>query len=275
MPPPDIQQLLALNRAHWEAASKVHASSPYYQVDAVRAGGCSLSEVELAELGSIAGQRGLHVQCGIGLETISLARLGATMTGVDFAPSAVEQAQVLATECGVSADFRVADVLDLRDIASEPFDFIYTSHGVLRWLPELATWAAGLYRHLRPGGLLYVFEIHPLVYRIRKLDASGVVLGGNYFLESPRVVRLASTHAGDVALGDAMRVVHTDWSIGTLMTQLLDSGLFLESYHEHAGCSYNRNGWFPRRLGGLWHPMLKTLPLPLSFSLRLRRPATG
>lgn len=260
-----------INRSHWEALTQLHAASSYYRIEEVRRGGCTLSDVELREIGNVRDLRGLHLQCGLGLETISLARLGAEMRGLDFSSSAIAYARSLARDCGVKADFDIADVLDLGSYEADSADFVYSSHGVLRWLPDLARWAQNLHFALRPGGFFYLFEVHPLVFRAEDLTESGPRLSGDYFSERTRFVHLTETHIGDLPAGYPADVAHTDWSLSSVISFLIDAGFQITHFAEHDGCSYSRNGMFPNRKGGLWYPLTGTFPIPLSFSLRATR----
>lgn len=264
---PESRRLTEINRMHWEEASTLHLDTDYYNFGSLREGRTTLSELEQRELGNIAGLRGVHLQCGLGLETISLGLLGASMVGVDFAKNATATARDCASKLGSDCVFETSDVLDPRLSDMGTFDFVYTSHGVLRWLPELRPWASNISSLLRPGGFLYLFEIHPLVYRLTSVSDAGVVLTGNYLSESPVLKRRSSTHVGKIALVND-QMAHHDRTISSVINALVSAGLRIEFFNEHSATSYSRKGLISRRWDNLWSMDQATTPIPLAFSLR-------
>ena len=160
-----MKDYAAVNRANWDERVPAHAASPDYSVDAFLADPAFLSDVvrfDLPLLGDISGQRGVHLQCHIGTDTISLARLGASMTGVDFSGPAVRQARALAEQTGADATFVESDVYEAADaVGRGAFDFVFTGIGALCWLPSVSRWARVVADVLRPGGRLFIREGHP------------------------------------------------------------------------------------------------------------------
>jgi SAM-dependent methyltransferase len=261
------------NRAHWDEMFRTYSAGPHFPVDDVIAGKLSISELEIREIGDIRGLAGVHLQAGMGLDTISLSRLGARMTGVDISPRACEIATRLADRCGARVSFVQADVMDVMDLAGLPvgaFDFVYTSHGVLRWLPNLDRWAANVFALLRPGGWLYMFEIHPLVYRIAAVDGDQFSLTGDYFDECVREKTVDTTHLGSARELRNRTVVHANWTLASIMRSLIDANLRISAFDEHDCTSYSRKGIFSVGDDGLWRPPRPT-PVPLAFSLRAIR----
>ncbi|HLK44205.1 MAG TPA: class I SAM-dependent methyltransferase, partial [Thermoleophilia bacterium] len=156
-----VDERLAVNRAMWDARVPVHVASDFYNVEGFRRGELSIAPFEPAELGDVAGRRLVHLQCHFGLDTLSLARLGADVTGVDFSPVALDEARRLADETGLLARFVEATVDRARDVLDGNFDIVYTSWGVLVWLPDLGGWARTIAGLLRPGGFVYLVDEHP------------------------------------------------------------------------------------------------------------------
>src|SRR4051812_35702557 len=142
------------NRAGWDLRAAAHAggAADLYDVDGFRAGGSSLRPFELEALGDVRGQRLLHLMCHFGLDTLSWARLGAEVTGLDYSGSAIEAARRLAVEVGLAARFVQADVYEAADVLDEQYDVVIATYGVLVWLPDLNAWARVVSRLLRPGG---------------------------------------------------------------------------------------------------------------------------
>ena len=139
--------------------------SEFYNVEGFKEGGSSLLPLELEELGNVAGKRLLHLQCHFGMDTLSLARMGAEVTGVDFSPEAIAAARRLAAESGLEATFVQSDIYDLDGVAPPEwdgaFDIVFVTYGAVEWLHDLRPWADLIVRFLRPGGTFYMAELHP------------------------------------------------------------------------------------------------------------------
>ena len=157
---------LDANRANWDDRVEGHLADSEYRVDELVANPAFVSRevaFAVAEMGSVRGVRLAHLQCHIGTDTISMARLGARVTGLDFSPRSIEAASALARDCGVDARFVLGDVHDAPALLGEQFDVVYTGVGSLCWLPDVRRWAAAAAACVRPGGLLYLHEVHPTV----------------------------------------------------------------------------------------------------------------
>src|SRR4029077_16887688 len=139
-----------LNRGHWDEATAIHARGNVYGTEDFKAGRCQLHRIEVEELGDVAGKTLLHLQCHFGLGTLSWARRGAIVTGVDFSPKAIALARSLAAELGIDARFVESNVYDLPAALSGHFDVVFCSYGVLCWLPDLTRWAEIVARYLGP-----------------------------------------------------------------------------------------------------------------------------
>ena len=157
----------ALNQANWNERAALHAASPDYQVQLFIASPAHLSEVvrfDLPRLGDISGLRAVHLQCHIGTDTLSLARLGAQMSGLDFSAASLEQARLLASSCGEQIEFVEASVYDAaKALGAQSFDLVYTGIGALNWLPQIDDWARNVAALLKPGGRLFLREAHPVL----------------------------------------------------------------------------------------------------------------
>jgi SAM-dependent methyltransferase len=160
-----VEHYGAVNRQSWDERVPAHLSSPDYHVAQFAADPDFLSQVvrfDLPRLGDIRGLRGVHLQCHIGTDTVSLARLGASMTGLDFSAPAVEAAQQLAQRTGADARFVQADLYAAPDVLGRGgFDLVFTGIGALCWLPDIGRWAEVVAALLRPGGRLFIREGHP------------------------------------------------------------------------------------------------------------------
>lgn len=194
-----VRDFVESNRALWDEWAEIHAKSDWYDVDAVRRGNSKLRPYEIDEVGDVEGRTLLHLQCQIGTDTIAWARRGARATGVDFSPRAVEIATQLAAELGVEASFVCSDVLELPQALTGTFDIVYTSRGVLGWLPELAQWARVVAHFLAPGGVFYLTDIHPIA-KVLDDSSSDVRVNRPYF---PRTEPIGYKVQGTYADPDA------------------------------------------------------------------------
>src|SRR5437762_9744531 len=155
-----MRQEMELIRQHWDAATDIHTRGNVYGIEDFKAGKCRLHRVEVEEVGDVRGKSLLHLQCHFGIDTLSWARRGARVTGVDFSTKGIEAARQLSRETGIPGEFICSNLYELRDALPRPasFDIVYTSYGVLNWLPDLAPWGALIAHYLAPGGFLYIVE---------------------------------------------------------------------------------------------------------------------
>lgn len=155
---------LHTNRQLWDARVGPHLESGFYDLDGFRNGKTSLNPIDLELLGNVQGLKILHLQCHFGQDSLSLCRIGAEVTGLDFSPKAIEAARLLAADLNLNARFVCADVYDAAAQVGEPFDLVFTSYGVLGWLPDLDRWAKVISASLKPGGELVLLEFHPAIW---------------------------------------------------------------------------------------------------------------
>ena len=158
-----MQEELELNRDHWDEATRIHTAGNVYGINEFKAGLCRLHPVEVGEVGDVRGKSLLHLQCHFGLDTLSWARRGAKVTGVDFSPAGIEVARRISNETHVPGEFVCSNLYDLPDNLRAPasFDIVYTSYGVINWLPDLSRWGQIIAHYLKPGGMFYIVEAHP------------------------------------------------------------------------------------------------------------------
>lgn len=224
------------NRARWDEVVDIHVKSDFYRVGEFKRGETSLDPLVLSEIGDVAGLKLLHLQCHFGLDTLSLARLGARATGLDFSPKAIAAARELAGETGIEARFVEGRVEQAPEIAGTDFDMVFTSWGVLVWLPDITAWAQTIARCLKPGGRFYIAEGHPIIWTLedtkaRYLDNLHVVR--SYFLEGPQHWDDPRDYADpSVSLSHH---VSNEWqhTLGEVVTALAQAGLRIDFLHEH------------------------------------------
>jgi SAM-dependent methyltransferase len=275
---PDVEASFAANQRLWDAWTAVHAAGEFYDLAGFRTGGIRIRPYEIAALGDVTGRTLLHLQCHFGLDTLSWARLGATVTGVDFSPAAIRLARELAADIGVTdARFIESNVYQLPVRLADEFDIVYTSRGVLGWLPDIRGWARVVARFVKPGGRFYISEAHPL---IQAFESEGV---------GPRELRLRYPYweHGDPLIFDVhgsyadrdaeLGADHTEhgWNHGLaeIVTALIDAGLRLDRLDEQPFLEWPADFLVEREPGsGVY--VLPDGPgeLPLMFSLLASKP---
>ena len=157
---PALERYFESNRRHWNEATSLQASSAFNDLERFRSGASTLRSIELEELGDVSGKSLLHTQCNFGLDTMSWARLGADVTGVDFSDNAIELARSLSRNEAVDAEFVLSNVYDLPDVLDASYGIVFASYGVLYHLPDLRRWAEIMASLLKPGGTFYIVDFH-------------------------------------------------------------------------------------------------------------------
>ncbi|MFX1317456.1 MAG: class I SAM-dependent methyltransferase, partial [Promethearchaeota archaeon] len=159
----------------------INVKSDWYDLEGFLEGKSSLLPIEIKELGDVKGKSLLHLQCHFGMDTLSWARKGAIVTGVDFSDKAIELAKELSNELNITARFIQANIYDIPNIIKEKFDIVFTSYGVLCWLPDLVKWAKVINFCLKPGGTFYIIDGHPFGALIDEKVEKRFQVGFNYF----------------------------------------------------------------------------------------------
>ncbi|MEU8900378.1 methyltransferase [Nocardia sp. NPDC048505] len=264
----------SLNKAKWDERAPAHAASPDYEVSRFRADPEFLSAVVRFDrplLGSVRGLRCVHLQCHIGTDTLSLARLGAQMTGLDFSPVSLTQARRLAEQTGTPIEFVESDVYEAHTaLGTERFDLVYTGIGALCWLPSVRRWAETVAGLLRPGGRLFLREGHPVLWATDETRTDALVLGYPYFeLPEPMVFAEAGTYVETDAELTAATTHEWNHGLGEIVTAVLDAGLTVTGLTEHTSVPWNAlPGRMRRDAEGEWTLSAHPERLPLSYTLQ-------
>ena len=277
----DQRRYLDANRTLWDEWTGIHEASAFYDLEGFRRGGVRLRDYEVREVGDVEGKDLLHLQCHFGIDTLSWARLGARVTGADFSPKAVDLATRLAEELGISARFVCSNLYDLPAELSGDFDVVYTSRGVLGWLPDLEAWARVVARFVRPGGFFYITEIHPVAQVFDDEDVRPGELRVRYpYLSHPEPLafRPEGSYADPHATVEAEAEYGWSHGLGEVVTSLVAAGLRIEFLHE---LTHIPNRDWPLAFLELREDGTRALPLevegelPLFFSLRARKLASA
>jgi SAM-dependent methyltransferase len=226
-----------LNLANWNSRVPFHERG--YGLERYRADPAFLSGVvrfDLPRLGDVAGLTGVHLQCHLGTDTLSLARLGAHMSGLDFSAPALAVARRLAAECGAEIAYVEADVYDaIEALGAGRFDLVYTGMGALCWLPNIRRWAHVVSRLLRTGGRLFVREGHPMLWSLSQPRSDGLVVVEHPYFQTVEGTRFFERktyveHEGELASPETVEFNH---GLGELVTALLAEGMILSGLAEH------------------------------------------
>lgn len=219
---------LSINKSTWNERTDVHFQSKMYDVENFIQGGNALKSIELELLGDIKGKRILHLQCHFGQDTISLSRMGAEATGIDFSDKAIARAKELAELTQSNTRFILSDVYSLPDVLDEKFDMVFTSYGTIGWLPDVERWAAVVSHFIKPGGTFVFAEFHPVVWMMSD-DFSKIQY--RYFTDEP-IVEESDTTYTDGQLSKSMKSVGWNHGMAEVIQALLDQGLHLDSLRE-------------------------------------------
>lgn len=287
--PPASSPEREANRANWDERVPVHLKA--YGAHAFAADPDDISPVVREDLELIrphlpaprdaslplAGLDLLHLQCHIGTDTLSLARLGATVTGLDFSPASIAAARDLAARAHLEATFVESDVADATAaLHGQAFDVVYTSIGVLTWLPDLRPWAAAIAAALRPGGLFFIREGHPLLGAVDRhgpqAAAGALVIAHPYLAtDTPRRYDDGVDYADPHARLSAAVTYEWQHPLSEIVQVLLDAGLVLTSLAEHTTIPWRPLPHMVEARSGYALPEGRER-LPLTFSLTARKP---
>lgn len=262
-----MEDYLRRNRDLWDELTPIHARSEFYDVDGFKSGRSTLKSIELEELGDVSGKTFLHLQCHFGLDTLSWARLGARVTGVDFSGRAIDLARSLGRELGIPARFVESNVYDLPAVLDDRFDIVFTSYGVLAWLPDLARWAEVVVRFLQPGGTFYMVEIHRLLQVFDdSADRPELKVTHSYF---PGPEPLEFERTGSYADSSVLLENPSyEWphSLGEVVSALTSAGLRIDFLHEFPVCCHKALPFMTQDYAGWWR--LEGDRIPLTFSVK-------
>jgi SAM-dependent methyltransferase len=265
----------AVNRASWDERAPAHAASPDYGFAKFITDPGFLSDVVRFDrplLGEISGLRGVHLQCHIGTDTVSLARLGATMTGLDFSPPALAAGRRLAEASGTAVDFVESDLYGApAALGRGGFDLVYTGIGALCWLPDIRGWARVVSDLLRPGGRLFIREGHPMLWTLPDPRADGLLAVELPYFEQaePQIWNEGGTYvATDVEF--AHNTTH-EWNhgLGEIVTALIDAGMAITGLTEHDSAPWEAlPGQMTLLPNGEWQLTDRPERLPHTYTLQ-------
>lgn len=280
-PRPDPAEVERVNLANWESRVPIHAASRTYGLDRFVADPAHLSDVvrfDAPHLGDLTGQRAVHLQCHLGSDTLSLARLGADATGVDFSPAALAVARDLSARAGPAVRYLEASVEQVPERLPETFDLVYTGVGALCWLPSVTRWAEVVAGLLAPGGRLYLREGHPVLWSLEYGRDDGLlVLDWPYFeAAGPQREEIDGTYTDGGERLSSPATYETNHGLGEIVQALLDVGLTLTRLVEHGFVEWEALPGMvedPQVPGRFRLPEPQRHLAPLMYTLEAVRPA--
>ncbi|MCW4033099.1 MAG: class I SAM-dependent methyltransferase [Candidatus Bathyarchaeota archaeon] len=260
-----------VNLKRWNDLVDINAKSKWYDLEGFREGKTSLLSIEREELGDVRGKSLLHLQCHFGMDTLSWARLGADVTGIDFSDRAIELAKCLSEELNIPATFIHSNVYDVSKKLQKKFDIVFTSYGVLCWLPDMVRWAQVVSHCLKPGGIFYVIDSHPFGFLIDE-NQEVFRIGYNYFTNGePTYWDKGEAYADPNA--NLKNQASYEWfhTMSDIINALIDANLELEFLHEFSLCYHNIHPDMNLREDGYWEFKDFKYSLPMMFSVKAHK----
>lgn len=252
------------NRAAWNEITDVHYFHPDYRVREFLDGQSTLKTIELEEVGDVRGKSLLHLQCQFGLDTLSWARRGAIVTGVDIADQSILRASELAEKAKLDARFVRSDVLELIGQIDAKFDIIFQSYGTYIWLEDLTKWGRVIAHYLRPDGFFYIIDQHPVWSAFAYPDEN------RSYCNQPPVRNVGDSDYCDrnyIRTQESLEWQHT---MADVINALINAGLHLEFLHEFDAAYYQAHeDW--KQQGDYWYPPDGPPRYPALFSLKARK----
>ena len=277
----EFHKYFEANKNLWNKKTAVHITSDFYGLEEFKKGTNSLTEIEIREVGDVRGKSLLHLQCHFGMDTMSWSRLGANCVGVDISDEAIKTAKEINDDLRLNAKFICCNVYDLhpKNIESSKtppleeigeagaFDIVFTSYGTIGWLPDLEKWAELISYYLKPGGIFYIADFHPVVWMF---DEEFTHI--KYYYDNREVIETESTGTYTDRQAD-IKGKEYGWnhSISEIMNSLIKTGLKIELFNEHMyspfPCfnnlvAFEKNKWHIKGMEG---------KIPMVYSLRAKK----
>jgi SAM-dependent methyltransferase len=280
------QEMFDANKELWNKRTAIHLDSTFYNKQGFINGDTVLTPIELAELTNVAGKTMLHLQCHFGMDSLNWQRLGAQVTGVDFSEAAIAEAKKLNEQLGYNAEFICSDIYSLLSspslleragvrsspsplgkVGMGPFDIVFTSYGTIGWLPDLEKWAKVISKHLKPGGIFYMADFHPIVWMF---DDNFTKIEYAYHKTKPIVVENQATY-----VENKEPIINKEYgwnhSISEILNALLAEGLQLHFFNEHTYSPYSCFNNVVEFEKGKWHIKGMEGKLPMVYSLMMQK----
>jgi len=279
--PDDDDEAIHQNLEAWDSMAFLHAQgagAEFYRIEQWLAGESKIAPWELEEVGSVKGKSLLHMQCHIGADTLSWAREGAKVTGLDFSPNAISEAERFAKILKINdAKFVVSNVSDaVESLKGEKFDILYTGRGALCWLPDLQEWAKVCSELVKSGGILYLEESTPMLNALDIEEGTETPrLGLKYDLFNEGIISEIGEGSYASPEADIERTTHSwEYRYDTLLNALISNGFMIESLNERDELAWDpwpEAEMFEPSRPNYWRLKENQVNFPLSFTLKAKR----
>lgn len=233
----DLKEAFETNRETWNKKVAIHAASDFYNLEGFKNGASSLNDYEIKALGDVSEKYLLHLQCHFGQDTLSWSRMGANCTGIDLSEEGIDLAKKLTKELEINAKFVCCNVLDVSNHISEKFDIVFTSYGTIGWLPDLKPWAEMISERLKPNGIFYIVEFHPIAWMF-DYKSDPPKLKYEYVQKEAIYEEYEGTYANSNS-----KIISKEYgwnhSLSEVIYSLIKAGLTIELFNEHDSSPYN------------------------------------
>ncbi|CAG5080011.1 class I SAM-dependent methyltransferase [Parvicella tangerina] len=229
------EDYLNINKSNWNSRVDTHYNSDFYDINSFRIGETSLNEIELGLLGDVTAKKIAHLQCHFGLDSLSLTRMGAKVTGLDFSDKAINTAKQLNSDLGLDARFVCADVYRANEFLPNDFDIVFTTYGTIGWLPNINKWAETIKNLLKAGGKLIFVEFHPVLWMF---DDNFNEISYSYFNREDIITSSIETYTDGEVISQP-KTVSWNHSLGEVMQALKSQGLQIEDFNEYDYSPYD------------------------------------
>jgi len=261
------------NKELWDEFARLHyeTESEEYSVKSFLVGQTTLKSYELKEMGNVKGKSLLHLQCHFGLDTLSWAREGAIVTGIDISSEGIRLAKLLANQAKLEARFIESNFYELPKLLTEEFDIVYTSIGVLCWLNDLKEWGKIITHFLKPGGFFYIAEIHPfsLVFDNETKDINDLQVFYNYFHDPKPMEFLADgSYASHGIKIEPKKEYEWAHSMSDIINSLIEAGLRIKFLNEYPFTVWKQFPFAEREPDGIFRLRNQKAEIPLLFTLK-------
>jgi SAM-dependent methyltransferase len=263
----ELTEFFNTNKKAWNSKTPFHLKSELYDLTGFKKGKSSLKFIELEELGDVNNKTMLHLQCHFGQDSLSWARMGAKVTGVDFSDEAIKVARSLNDELNLDAKFICSNIYDIEEHLDEKFDIVFTSYGTIGWLPDLKEWGRLVSRYLKPGGIFYIVEFHTVLWMF---DDDFKKFKYSYFNQGEIEEEVEGTYAD---LNAPLKQKQYGWNhpLSEVINSLIENGLQIEFLHEFPFSVYDV---FPNSVkgkDGWWRIKGMEDIIPMMFSIKAKK----
>ncbi|MHA1827161.1 MAG: class I SAM-dependent methyltransferase [Candidatus Heimdallarchaeaceae archaeon] len=267
-----MDEYMKINLKRWNETTLMHYESKEYDLEGFLKGKNSLHSIELEELGDVSGKTLLHLQCQFGMNTLSWARLGAKVTGVDYSNVAIDLANSINRKLQLPAKFICSNIYDLPKVLDEQFDLVFTSYGVLTWLPDLKKWAEIVSMFLKPGGTFFIAEFHPFVNIFDDEHPSELIYKYPYFhSEAPLHFKSEYTYTNSEKPVENVDAYEWQHSLSDIINSLISAGLTIQNFKEYPVTFFKQFPFLEKDSDSVWRVKDNKYEIPLVFSIKAKK----